>query len=216
MPATASYKQLMIACSNPFMIKGLNRFEVDGYQNLDHAAWGISTGIQNGGPVSSIGLSADYSQMISAYLAVGLKMHVSRHQWQGYESTINGGIKGKLLYRINDKTAWTSSIGIDKNEIKGAGSIRKSWSTEMGQTLNKELFIAIRLAKEDDQDLVLQMLLDWKLDAGIDLLGGINITSGNLMLGWLHNGKQNKKGLTINHHPLLGYGLEIFFCHGWN
>ena len=209
-------RQLLVAVSNPFMIKGLNRLGADWYQNLDHSAWGVSTGIQSGGPVSSISLSADYTQIISSSIAMGLKMHVQANRWQGYGSQKNGGIKGKILYRINDKTSWTSSFSLDKSGIKSTGSTRKSWSTEMGQTLNKALFLAIRLEKADERDPVLQMMFDWKMNENFSLIGGINIASGNIMLGWHHSGKHTRKGLNVNSHSLLGYGLEIFYSHGWD
>jgi len=216
MAASPTDKQWLVAGSNPFMIKGLTRLDVHGYQNLEHAAWGLSTHLQGGGPVSSISLSIDYSQMISSHLAVGLKIQGSANQWQGYAPQKSGGITGKLLYRISPNTAWTSSIRLDKSGTKGFGSIRKSWTTGIGHTLSKELFIAIQLEKEDDRDPVLQMLLDWKLDTRFGLQGGINIASGNMMLGGYHDGNHHRKGLIFSHHPLLGYGLEIFFCHGWN
>ena len=81
--------------------------------------------------------------------------------------------------------------------------------------MNKDLFTAVRLEKEDGIDPALQLLMEWRPDTRFAIMGGINIANGSMILGWQHLGKQKRQGINISNHPLLGYGIEILWCHGW-
>jgi len=206
----------LMQISNPFLINGLNRLHIQWNRELERAALGMVGHLQTGGPISRFNLSANYTQPIMPTMRIGLAMGGNLMRWKGYEGHMNGWVRGKGIYRINEKTSWGNVFGIEVMKGEKGFQISKYWSTQMGQKINKDLFMGLMLEKQDGIDATMEMILEWRLIKQTILLGGFNLSNGSLMLGWQRVGQRNRKGISISNHPLLGYGLELGYYHAIN
>ena len=214
--ASTVTNEWLIQVSNPFLIHGLSRLHLQWNREFEGAALGMVGHLQTGGPISRINFSANYTQPIMSILRVGLAMGGNLMRWKGYDGQMSWWVRGKGIYRINDKTSWGNVFGVEIMKAEKGYGIRKYWSTQMGQKINKDLFMGLMLEKQDGTDASIEMILEWRLIKQTILLGGFNLSNGSSMLGWQQVGQRNRKGISISNHPLLGYGLELGYYHAIN
>jgi hypothetical protein len=202
--------KVLLCTGNRHSMKEMSYLDAGIAWNFEHGTIGYKGQFQGIGSLSSMNHQAHYTQTISSSLLAGISIGFRKMKFNEQKSVNNGCVRFKIRKSFGEKTSFGFGVGASGNPIDGDYRITKEWSCRWDQVLNPFLSMGAAVEKVDGADPRLRFFIQGNIRQKFSMAGGWELENGNIEVAGLHHNNSMAKGLIMRHHPLLGYGMELF------